>query len=134
MMIEQHWIVNGTHYQKTLGKKTLIWKYSRIFNKKTKDQLKFKFYCNLYFFKWTTLRLISMLFIAVSNIITIFIFYCVYVILVPMSLIILFSYVCVEAWCAVMDSKKKEILPILERAYGAGNAIKWYVNWRLFFM
>ena len=75
-----------------------------------------------------------MLFIAVSNIIIIFIFYCVYVILVSMSLIMLFSYVCVEAWCAVMDSKKKEILPILERAYGAGNAIKWYVNWRLFFM
>jgi hypothetical protein len=39
-----------------------------------------------------------------------------------------------EAWCKVMDSKKKEVLPILERAYGAGQGLKWYVNWRLFFM
>ena len=42
--------------------------------------------------------------------------------------------VCVEAWCRVMDSKKKEVLPILERAYGQGQGLKWYVNWRLFFM
>jgi hypothetical protein len=39
-----------------------------------------------------------------------------------------------EAWCKVMDSKKKEVLPILERAYGEGQGLKWYVNWRLFFM
>eukprot|EP00596_Hydrurales_sp_CCMP1899_P010317 CAMPEP_0119050946 /NCGR_PEP_ID=MMETSP1177-20130426/72720_1 /TAXON_ID=2985 /ORGANISM="Ochromonas sp, Strain CCMP1899" /LENGTH=335 /DNA_ID=CAMNT_0007029973 /DNA_START=102 /DNA_END=1106 /DNA_ORIENTATION=- len=52
MSIEQHWLVNGTHYQKTL-----------------------------------------------------------------------------EAWCALMDSKKKEVLPILERAYGVGQGVKWYVNW-----
>jgi cyclopropane-fatty-acyl-phospholipid synthase len=33
-----------------------------------------------------------------------------------------------------MDSKRVEVMPILERAYGKNNALKWYVNWRLFFM
>lgn len=54
-----------------------------------------------------------------------------------MSIIFLiwtYSYVYSEAWCKVMDSKKKEVLPILERAYGEGQGLKWYVNWRLFFM
>jgi hypothetical protein len=33
-----------------------------------------------------------------------------------------------EAWLAIMDSKKAEVLPVLEKAYGAGNALKWYVQ------
>ena len=39
-----------------------------------------------------------------------------------------------EGWLQTMDSKKAEVLPMLERAYGPGNALKWYVNWRLFFI
>lgn len=39
-----------------------------------------------------------------------------------------------EAWLANMDRHKKEIMPILESTYGAGNAVKWWVYWRLFYM
>ena len=39
-----------------------------------------------------------------------------------------------EAWLKTMDGKKNDVLPMLERAYGAGNGLKWYVNWRLFFI
>jgi cyclopropane-fatty-acyl-phospholipid synthase len=39
-----------------------------------------------------------------------------------------------EAWLANMDKCKPEIMPILEIAYGKGQALKWWVYWRIFFM
>ena len=39
-----------------------------------------------------------------------------------------------EAWLANMDLHKKEIMPILATTYGQGNALKWWVYWRLFYM
>lgn len=39
-----------------------------------------------------------------------------------------------EGWMKIMDSKKAEVMPILAKTYGEGNALKWYVYWRLFFM
>ena len=39
-----------------------------------------------------------------------------------------------EAWLHRMDENKSRIVPILERTYGAGEANKWWVYWRVFFM
>lgn len=39
-----------------------------------------------------------------------------------------------EAWLQVMDKKKKSVLPILSHTYGEKNAMKWFVNWRIFFI
>lgn len=39
-----------------------------------------------------------------------------------------------EAWLTRMDARKAEVLPLLEATYGQGNGLKWYVNWRLFFI
>lgn len=39
-----------------------------------------------------------------------------------------------EAWLQNMDAHRKEIMPILEQTYGAGQAVKWWVYWRLFYM
>jgi cyclopropane fatty-acyl-phospholipid synthase-like methyltransferase len=39
-----------------------------------------------------------------------------------------------EAWLKQMDSKKAQIMPVLERTYGPRDALKWFVNWRLFFI
>ncbi len=39
-----------------------------------------------------------------------------------------------EAWLSNMDAKRAEIMPILQKAYGPENAIKWWVYWRVFFM
>lgn len=39
-----------------------------------------------------------------------------------------------EAWLQNMDACRAEIMPILERTYGAGQATKWWVYWRVFFM
>jgi cyclopropane-fatty-acyl-phospholipid synthase len=39
-----------------------------------------------------------------------------------------------EAWLSNMDSKRAAVMPILEKAYGPENAIKWWVYWRVFFM
>jgi len=39
-----------------------------------------------------------------------------------------------EAWLSNMDERRAEILPILERTYGSGEARKWWVYWRVFFM
>ena len=33
-----------------------------------------------------------------------------------------------------LDSNKKELWPVLTKTYGAGNEMKWFVNWRLFFL
>lgn len=39
-----------------------------------------------------------------------------------------------EAWLANMDARQRDIMPVLERAYGKGAAAKWWVYWRVFFM
>lgn len=39
-----------------------------------------------------------------------------------------------EAWLANMDARAQEIMPLLERTYGRGEAGKWWVYWRVFFM
>jgi len=39
-----------------------------------------------------------------------------------------------EAWLSRMDAHRAELLPILEATYGPGNATRWWVRWRVFFM
>jgi cyclopropane-fatty-acyl-phospholipid synthase len=39
-----------------------------------------------------------------------------------------------EAWLKNMDQHKKEIMPLFAATYGAGNATKWWVYWRIFYM
>jgi cyclopropane-fatty-acyl-phospholipid synthase len=39
-----------------------------------------------------------------------------------------------NAWLALMDARRESILPILARAYGAGEAERWFMRWRVFFM
>jgi cyclopropane-fatty-acyl-phospholipid synthase len=39
-----------------------------------------------------------------------------------------------EAWLQNMDKHKSEIMPLFEKTYGAGKALKWWVYWRLFYM
>lgn len=39
-----------------------------------------------------------------------------------------------NAWLANLDGRRKLALPILERAYGAQAAPRWYGRWRMFFM
>jgi cyclopropane-fatty-acyl-phospholipid synthase len=39
-----------------------------------------------------------------------------------------------EAWLQNMDARRAQVMPILERAYGADQAVKWWVYWRVFFM
>lgn len=39
-----------------------------------------------------------------------------------------------EAWLGNMDRHRADIWPILERTYGAGEARRWWVRWRVFFM
>jgi cyclopropane-fatty-acyl-phospholipid synthase len=39
-----------------------------------------------------------------------------------------------EAWLKNMDSHKKKIIPLFEKTYGTGQATKWWVYWRIFFM
>lgn len=39
-----------------------------------------------------------------------------------------------EGWLQIMDSRKETVMPILARTYGETNALKWFVNWRLFFI
>src|SRR6218665_2208596 len=39
-----------------------------------------------------------------------------------------------EAWLRNMDRHKKEIMPLFEKTYGAGQALKWWVYWRIFYM
>jgi cyclopropane-fatty-acyl-phospholipid synthase len=37
-------------------------------------------------------------------------------------------------WLANMDSRKDEIMPVLERTYGKQDAARWFQRWRIFFM
>ena len=39
-----------------------------------------------------------------------------------------------EAWLQNMDARRAQVMPVLEQAYGADNALKWWVYWRVFFM
>ena len=39
-----------------------------------------------------------------------------------------------EAWLQNMDARRAQVMPILERTYGADQALKWWVYWRVFFM
>lgn len=39
-----------------------------------------------------------------------------------------------EAWLQKMDQRRNELMPILAAAYGADQAVKWWVYWRVFFM
>lgn len=39
-----------------------------------------------------------------------------------------------NAWLANMDARRAEVMPILERTYGAAQAELWWQRWRIFFM
>jgi len=39
-----------------------------------------------------------------------------------------------EAWLVLADKNKQQILSIFEKTYGADQALKWFVNWRMFFI
>jgi cyclopropane-fatty-acyl-phospholipid synthase len=39
-----------------------------------------------------------------------------------------------EAWLRNMDAKRAQLTPILSRTYGADQAVRWWVYWRVFFM
>lgn len=39
-----------------------------------------------------------------------------------------------EAWLQNLDAAKAEVMPIFERTYGAADAARWWVRWRLFFL
>lgn len=39
-----------------------------------------------------------------------------------------------EAWLERMDASRDKVLKLFEETYGAGQSLKWYVYWRIFFM
>jgi cyclopropane-fatty-acyl-phospholipid synthase len=39
-----------------------------------------------------------------------------------------------EAWLANMDRERERVLPVIEQTYGAVQARRWWVYWRVFFM
>lgn len=39
-----------------------------------------------------------------------------------------------QAWLRNMDAHRKTLMPILARTYGADQALRWWVYWRVFFM
>jgi cyclopropane-fatty-acyl-phospholipid synthase len=39
-----------------------------------------------------------------------------------------------EAWLANMDRQRAQLMPVLEATYGTGEARRWWVYWRVFFM
>ena len=39
-----------------------------------------------------------------------------------------------EAWLQKMDANRAAVFPTLVSAYGADQAVKWWVYWRVFFM
>jgi len=39
-----------------------------------------------------------------------------------------------QAWLANMDANRKTLWPLFENTYGTGEARKWWVYWRVFFM
>jgi len=39
-----------------------------------------------------------------------------------------------EAWLANMDRERDRVMPVIEKTYGAGQARRWWIYWRVFFM
>jgi cyclopropane-fatty-acyl-phospholipid synthase len=39
-----------------------------------------------------------------------------------------------EAWLRNMDAHRGEIIPLFRKAYGPGNAERWWSYWRVFYM
>lgn len=39
-----------------------------------------------------------------------------------------------EAWLKNLDANRAKLMPILRETYGAGNELKWFMNWRLFYL
>ena len=39
-----------------------------------------------------------------------------------------------NAWLQNMDQRKSQILPLLNKTYGADNVQTWWMRWRIFFM
>jgi cyclopropane-fatty-acyl-phospholipid synthase len=39
-----------------------------------------------------------------------------------------------EAWLRNMDARREQIMPVLARTYGADQAQRWWMRWRVFFM
>jgi len=39
-----------------------------------------------------------------------------------------------EAWLARMDAARTQLMPVLAKAYGEDQAVRWWVYWRVFFM
>jgi cyclopropane-fatty-acyl-phospholipid synthase len=39
-----------------------------------------------------------------------------------------------EAWLANMDRRRGELLSLFSTVYGQGDAVKWFVRWRIFFL
>jgi cyclopropane-fatty-acyl-phospholipid synthase len=39
-----------------------------------------------------------------------------------------------ETWLERLDGVKERVWPVLVDTYGEGNARRWWVNWRLFFI
>ena len=39
-----------------------------------------------------------------------------------------------EAWLVNMDAARDELMPLFRQTYGADQALKWWVYWRIFFL
>ncbi len=39
-----------------------------------------------------------------------------------------------EDWLRLHDVARAEVLPLFEESYGAGQGLKWFVYWRLFYL
>ncbi len=39
-----------------------------------------------------------------------------------------------EAWLQNMDAKRAAVFPVIEKTYGAKNARRWWMRWRIFFL
>jgi cyclopropane-fatty-acyl-phospholipid synthase len=39
-----------------------------------------------------------------------------------------------DAWLANMDTRRRQIIPVLAKVYGTGKAELWFQRWRIFFM
>jgi cyclopropane-fatty-acyl-phospholipid synthase len=39
-----------------------------------------------------------------------------------------------EQWLRNMDSKRDQVIPVLESIYGRKSAARWFQRWRIFFM
>ena len=38
------------------------------------------------------------------------------------------------AWLDLMDRARSTVMPVMEQVYGAGEALKWFVRWRVFML